>query len=266
MPTQEPILRGDIMAKAEIPRDVMTFWVRGGVLRPIEAPKTGTGFKLRFEWYEANIAAIMNQLRILGVSIKGMLSVCKVYRDAIAFFDGRGATRDEVHAMWTLDMIERNVIARRVKRAGYRDIVEAPGFDPETNPRIAAEAADNISMEDELWAEIVPCTAEIHGAQKVTVRVMELWEGMPREEFRRHLHPYVHITEQPEASYTPDGVASPEELTFFWRVGETDDYRFLWGPDAGKLARTDGAKSMIAIDVTAVLRSTWRTPEGGASA
>ena len=35
MPNQEPILRGDIMAKAEIPRDVMTFWVRGGVLRPI---------------------------------------------------------------------------------------------------------------------------------------------------------------------------------------------------------------------------------------
>ena len=76
----------------------------------------------------------------------------------------------------------------------------------------------------------------------------------------------MNITEQPAASYTPDGVAPPEELTFFWRVGETEDYRFLWGPDAGKLARTDGAKSMIAIDVTAVLRSAWRTPEGRASA
>ncbi len=264
MPTQEPILRGDIMAKAEITRDVMTFWVRGGVLHPIEAP-TGVGFKLRFEWYEANIAAIMNQLRILGVSIKGMLSVCKVYRNAIAFFDGRGATRDEVHAIWTLDMIERNVIGRRVKRAGYRDIVEAPGFDPVKHPRIAEEAADDISMEDELWAEILPWTAEIHGAQKVTLRVMELWQGMPREEFRRHLDPYVTITEQPEASYTSEGVAPPEELTYFWRVGESDDYRFIWGADAGKLARADGAKSMIAIDVSAVLRSVWNSPEGGAS-
>lgn len=265
MPTQQPLLRGDIMAKAEITRDVMTFWVRGGVLRPIEAP-TGVGFKLRFEWYEANIAAIMNQLRILGVSIKGMLSIGAVYRDAISFFDGVGAARDEVHAMWALDMIERKVIARRVKRAGYRDIVEAPGFDPEKRPGVAEEAVNSISIEDELWAEIVPWTTEIHGKQRVTVRVMELWQGMPREEFRRHLDPYVTITEQPKASYTSEGVASPEELTYFWRVGESDDYRFVWGADAGKLARADGAKSMIAIDVTAVLRSVWNSQEGGTSA
>lgn len=51
MSTEEPMLRADIMAKADITRDVMTFLVRGGALRPIEAP-TGTGFKLRFPWYE----------------------------------------------------------------------------------------------------------------------------------------------------------------------------------------------------------------------
>ncbi|MEG3163135.1 hypothetical protein U1701_00855 [Sphingomonas sp. PB2P19] len=89
----------------------MTVWVRGGVLRPIEAP-TRTGFKLRFPWYEANIAAIMNQLRIFGVKIEGMLSIGCVYREAIAYFDGFGLNRDQVYGLWSLFISEGNFVAR----------------------------------------------------------------------------------------------------------------------------------------------------------
>jgi len=267
MPNQEPILRGDIMAKAEIPRDVMTFWVRGGVLRPIEAP-TGTGFKLRFPWYEANIAAIMNQLRILGVKIEGMLSIGRVYREAIAYFDGFGLDRDQVYGLWSLFIIEGNFVANDLKRAELRDLVNSPGFDRDKHPHIveASIALSEAEQEEKLKAAMLASAGEIHGARRLTLELIEIRERMNRDDFYRHLDPYLTVTEQPEADDLDEYTANLEEMTYFWRTGEGEEYCFAWGPQASDEATEDGAKSMIAVDVTAVLYEVWNRSEDGTSA
>ncbi len=78
------------------------------MLRPAAAA-TGIGFKLRFRWYEANIAAIMKQLRILGVKIDGMLSIGCVYREVIAYFDGFGLDHDLVYGLCSLLITEKKL-------------------------------------------------------------------------------------------------------------------------------------------------------------
>lgn len=267
MATQEPILRGDIMSKADIPRDVMTFWVRGGVLRPIEAP-TGTGFKLRFPWYEANIAAIMNQLRILGVKIEGMLSIGRVYREAIAYFDGFGLDRDQVYGLWSLFIVESNFVARQSKRAELRDLINSPGFDRDNHPNIV-EATVELSedeLEEELKEAMLAAAGEVHGARRLTREIAEIREKMEREDFYRHLDAYLTVTEQPDADDPAGYGANLEEMTYFWRTGEGEEYRFAWGAEASDEATGDGAKSMIAIDVTAVLYEVWNRSEDGTSA
>ena len=267
MPNHEPILRGDIMAKAEIPRDVMTFWVRGGVLRPIAAP-TGTGFKLRFPWYEANVAAIMNQLRILGVNIEGMLSIGRVYRQAIAYFDGFGLNRDQVYGLWSLFIIEDNFVASEMKRAELRDLVNSPGFDRDQHPRIveASVALSESEQQEEFKAAMLASAGEIHGARRLTYEIIEIRERMEREDFFRHLDAYLTVTEQPEADDPAGYGANLEEMTYFWRTGEGEEYRFAWGAEASDEATGDGAKSMIAVDVTAVLYEVWNRSKDGTSA
>lgn len=267
MRTQEPILRGDIMAKAKIPRDVMTFWVRGGVLRPIEAP-TGTGFKLRFPWYEANIAAIMNQLRILGVKIEGMLSIGRVYREAIAYFDGFGLNRDQAYGLWSLFIAEGNFVARYSKRAELRDRINSPGFDHDKQSHIV-EAAVELSeerLEEEFKEAMLAAAEEVHGARRLTREIADIRESMKREDFYRHLDAYLTVTEQPKADDPAGYNANLEEMTYFWRTGEGDEYRFAWGAEASGEAIGDGAKSMIAVDVTAVLYEVWNRSEDGTSA
>jgi len=267
MPNQEPILRGDIMAKARIPRDVMTFWVRGGVLRPIEAP-TGTGFKLRFPWYEANIAAIMNQLRILGVNIEGMLSIGRVYREAIAYFDQFGLNRNQIHGLSSLFIIESNFIANQLKRLELRDLVNTPGFDRDKHPG-TVEAAATLSEaehEKEFKEALLPFTKDVHGEQRITREILEIRETIKREDFYRHLDAYLTVTEQPKGDDSAGYSANLEEMTYFWRTGEGEKYRFAWGTQASDEATGDGAKSMIAVDVTAVLYEVWNHSEDGTSA
>ena len=264
MPTQKPILRGDIMVKAAIPRDVMTFWVRGGVLRPMEAP-TGTGFKLRFSWYEANIAAIMNQLRILGVKIEGMLSIGHVYREAIAYFDGLGLNRNQVYGLWSLFIVEDSFVARMLRQAELRNLVNSPGFDRDKNPSIVEASVDlsEDEQEEELKEAMLAAAGEAHGEKRLTREIAEIRENVEREDFYRHLHAYLTVTEQPKADDPAGHSANLEEMTYFWRTGEGDEYRFAWGPKASGEATKDGAKAMIAVDVTAVLYEVWNRPEDG---
>ncbi|WP_380785424.1 hypothetical protein [Sphingomonas sp. R86521] len=50
-------------------------------------------------------------------------------------------------------------------------------------------------------------------------------------------------------------------MTYLWRSDEGDDYRFAWGAEAGGEAIKDGAKAIIAADVTAVLYEVWNRSE-----
>lgn len=257
MANHEPLSSTDIMSRVGIERNVMTFWTRGGVLQPIEAQERN----FRFPWYEANIAAIMNQLRVLGVRIDGMLSICRIYREAIAFFDELGLSRDEVYGLWSLFIITGNHVHRIMKIAEYQAMVDTPGFDAERFPTIvaAAQRPTEEEEEEELKAAMLEAGNEKHGAKRLTARIVDLYETITKEDFYKHLDAYLTVTEQP----TRDDVnydGHLEELTYYWRVGQGDEYRFAWGAGAGGKASKDGARAMIAVDVTAVLSEVWNRP------
>ena len=238
MSSQEPMSRSGMIARADIPNDVLTVWVRRGLVRPIYAP-AGTGRHLRFEWYEANIAAVMSQLRQFGMSVDGMLSVAATFREAITWAASYDLDRDAVFALWSVFNIY----------ADYR--------------------RDQDDEELERSLQSMSCKS-VHGAQGVTDQIRTIHAAMPEEEFRRHLDPFLSITQQPTAddldrSGDPDTDWGDEgELTYIWKSAEADAYRFAWGRQAPQMARKSGALAMIAIDISAVLYGVWNRPENEA--
>lgn len=225
MPSQL-ISRGDIMSHAEIPRDVMTFWIRGGLLRPVEMPK-GPGKHLRFEWYELSIAAVMDQLRLLGVSLKGMLSVAEAYREAIAWGERYGIVREDIFAIGTLDNAYSKHAEGRFTDAELAEWIEQLGH-------------------------------EKHGGWRVTDRIKALHASMSMAEFKQYSKTFLTIMDVP----TRDGV--DDELTYFWRAGGDESYRSEWGAGALKTAADDGAVALFALAVSRILLKVWQRMEEGA--
>lgn len=228
MASQEPLSRSGLISRAGIPNDVMTFWVRRGLVRPIYAP-SGTGRHLRFEWYEANIAAIMSQLRQFGLPIEGLLAIANTFRESIAWASSYELTRDDVNALQTV-------------------------FN-------AYSSHDRHGDDEQLQETLATFSLERHGASRITDRIQAIHATMPKEEFYRHLDPFMSITEQPKVGDPGLDNAHLDEMTYFWRFGEGENYRFAWGTAAGDLARQDGALSMVAVDITAALYAVWNQPE-----
>lgn len=220
VPSQQPLSRSGITYRADIPNDVMTFWVRRGLVRPIDAP-SGMGRHLRFHWYEANIAAVMNQLRMVGVSIDALLSIASKFREAIAWASELGVSQDDVYAMMT-----------------YRNL------------RYGLEKRD-YSLE-EFNSELKSWSDERHGSQRVTDRIIAIADQVDDADFRKHQSAYTAITDQPDQLYHPDA-------TYFWRVG--DDWRFDFNEDGLFQAREDGALASIAVDISSTLFHVWNRPE-----
>lgn len=219
VPSQEPLSRSGITTRANIPNDVMTFWVRRGLVRPIEAP-SGMGRHLRFEWYEANIAAIMNQLRMVGVSIDAMLSITTKFRQGIAWATELGVTRDDVFAMIT-----------------YRNL--RTGLDERDY------SVEYFNQELESWSNAR------HGNQRLTDRIIAIADRADKSDFRKYEYAYTAITDQPDRLYQPDA-------TYFWRVG--DDWRFDFNETGLAAAREDGALASIAVDIPSTLFHVWNRP------
>ncbi len=219
MASQEALSRSGITVRVGIPNDVMTFWVRRGLVRPIYAP-AGVGRHLKFEWYEANIAAVMSQLRQFGVPIDGLLSIAASYRDAIAWASSYELSREDVG-----ELHELYILYCHHRHGSYDD----------------AELAVRL--------------------QKHSDRIKGIHAAMPEAEFRRHLDSFLTITEQPGSDEEDSREPNTEELTYLWRTGDRDEYRFAWGQEGPELARRDGALALIAVDVSAVLHSVWNPSE-----
>lgn len=229
MPSHEPLSRSGITSRTGIPNDVMTFWVRRGLVRPIEAPN-GVGRHLRFEWYEANIAGIMAQVRKFGVSIDGMLSIAATFREAIDWMAAQGLSYDDAMALW-------NYFNIRASAAG------------------SAEAAEYAEQTLALFRH------ERHGpSSRVTERIEALALQVDEAGFRQHLDAYLTIAEQPE----PNAIraAAMPDVTYFWLAG--DVWRFGRGEGAPEVARADGALATIAVDVSTVIYDVWTRVEAGA--
>jgi hypothetical protein len=227
MPNREPLSRGGITSRTGVPNDVLTYWLRYNLVRPIAAPD-GPGRHLRFHWYEANIAAVMNELRQLGVNIDGLLSIGEIYREAIEWAEGYGLDHDDMGALHTVFIIHSHY-------AHHQD-------------------ADELAHDLESWSQ------ERHGKSRVTERIKAIHAKMTKDEFYRHLDPFQTITAQPKPTDPGVNNANAEEMTFFWRINRGEQYRLAWGPSAGEQAREDGALAMIAVDVSAVLVPVWNRP------
>lgn len=112
---------------------------------------------------------------------------------------------------------------------------------------------------------MLAAAAEIRSARRLTREIAEILENLEREDFYRHLYAYLTVTEQPKADNLGGYSASPQEMTYFWRTGEGNEYRFAWGAEESGGATKDGAKAMIAVDVTAVLYEVWNRSADGTS-
>lgn len=234
MSPQPPVSSTEIMQRTGIPRDVLTFWLRNGLLRPIEAAG-GKGKHLRFEWYETNIAAIMNHLRILGMKIEGMLSIVATFRAAISWAESYGLNHGDVWAIKALSMIH-----------GYRNIG---------------------SYSDADFAEMMEqYSAEEQGPLRITDRIKALRDQISDDEYKQYVNAYLTITEQPHASDVREAVFNPEFLTYFWRSGEGEKYLFAFGKNAVYASMMEGSVSSIALNIPVILWGVWNNPEDGISA
>lgn len=221
MPSQEPITRKGITSLADIPNDVVTFWIRRGVVKPIEGP-AGTGRHLRFAWHEVNIAAVMGQLRLLGAPIDSLVSLAATYRAAIEWGLGYGLSRGEVLALRTVfhaqDMYERGALDAD-KLASY----------------LAVDAKETVRPD------------------RITERVLDLSGQVNRTDFEQHWETFASIYEQP----TPGRYyASPHESgTFFWP--SKDGWKVSHDRLAESAAAHDGALALIKMNVPSVLFLVW---------
>ncbi len=176
MPTQEPLSRSGITSLTGVPRDVLTFWVRQGVVRPIDAP-AGTGRHLRFQWYEANIAAVMLQFRRLGFNVESLHSIGQLYRDAIAWADELEVSRDDVRAI--------------NEYMFYKEMPDDPGGEP-----YDVEAAIQRLRE--------------HPRLPITDRLIAIADNMDVDRFVEYRWLFLSITDQ------PDRLFDPGDTTLFW--------------------------------------------------
>ena len=231
MPNRELLSRGGITSRTNVPNDVLTYWLRSGLVRPIDAPD-GSRKHLRFHWYEANIAAVANQLRLLGVNIDGLLSVVAIYREAIEWAARYDLDHDDMGALHTVFICH----------AHYERHQDA----------------------DELARSLEAFRHEKHGKSRVTDRIEAIHAAMPKDEFYRFLDPYQTITAQPQPGEPGVDNGAIDEMTFFWRVGSTDRYDLAWGTTAGDKAQADGARAVLGVDVSGVLLSVWNSPEAAA--
>ncbi|WP_207105852.1 hypothetical protein [Sphingomonas sp. CFBP 8760] len=221
----------EIMKRAGIARDVLTFWLRNGLLQPMEAA-AGRGKHLRFEWYEANIAAVMNQLRILGMKIESMLSIVGTFREAISWAESYGIQPSDLPALDTIFTLHKKRINRLYDDAGLVKMIE--------------------QFSDEKYAEA-----------RITDRIKKIYYKMPKDEFYQHRDPFMIITEQPEASDVRQAVYQYGKLTYFWRSGEGEKYIFAWGEAAEFRSMCEGSVSSIALDIPTILWRVWNNPEDG---
>ena len=220
-----PVATGDLLARTGMPVDVMTFWLRKGLLRAIDATRVA-GQHRRFMFYEVNLAAVLLQVREFRTNIDGLFSVAAIYHEAIDWGAELGVSRDDVFAMWT-------VFTQRA----FRD---------------RGDYAD----EAEYQASLDPFRHERHGAKRVTPRIEALATQTGKLTFRQHLNAFLSIMDQPP----PRNGENPlhPDVSYFWRAG--DRWRLEVGENGPLTARRDGAMATIAIDVPEVIYRVWNRP------
>ncbi len=234
MTDTSPLLSsGELLALTGVSQDVLTFWLRHKLIQA--APKrVGRGAGMRFAFYEANIAAIMLQLRNLGSNIDAMKGIAGIYREAIQWGEEARLSVDEAMALIRLISGPATNQAENFQRFGNVDW-------------------DRFNSEVEVLRE------GVQGHFKLTDRVIEYFKSdMDYEQYRRHAIGYAQIMSRPA------GYAKPTP-TYFWRHND------VWRRGDGEVGQLrasllDEAFATIALDVVGILSRVWAPPEEAASA
>jgi DNA-binding transcriptional MerR regulator len=230
MPGDEPLTRAELLSRAGVENDVLSFWLKRDVIRAL--PRVGEGKHRRFAYVEVNIAAVLNQLRDFGVNIDGLRSVSLAFREALSWAERWNIKNtDEVCAIGAAKTLRANLES---KKKGLEAYIE--------------------SFEEALAYELEHARHDKHEGQRLTPEIEAIADKMSSAEFYHFRDLYITIRERPTGKGEPP--SWPGYVTVFWRAG--DRWQVGYGPDAFHFARSDGALTTLAIDVSILLHRVWK--------
>ncbi|MEH3045530.1 hypothetical protein [Sphingomonas adhaesiva] len=96
--TKLVLSRGDLVQLSGAPNDALTFWLRQGLIVPIEAAD-GAKRHLRFERHEAKIAAMLASGRRVGLNVDALRVLSSALRTAFEWIEAHAVERSEWEAM-----------------------------------------------------------------------------------------------------------------------------------------------------------------------
>lgn len=106
------LTRRDIVRSASVPNDVVTFWLRAGLIIPIQAG-SGKGSHLRFTKAQAKVAAFLAQGRNVGLNLDALRAMSAPLRLGFEWIEAQGVD----HADWfpLFDSIHDGSEERRIQ-------------------------------------------------------------------------------------------------------------------------------------------------------
>lgn len=102
--------RSDLGRITQIPDDVLNYWMRENVLRPVEGG-SGRGQHRRFDYPEVMLAAIMDQLRGFGLNLPTLRRLAARFHDARDYMARLGITQEIYDPISNLVNLKRRVDA-----------------------------------------------------------------------------------------------------------------------------------------------------------
>ncbi|WP_394648906.1 hypothetical protein [uncultured Sphingomonas sp.] len=205
--------------------DVMTFWFRHGLVQPI-GERTGRGKHLQFAYTEANIAAIMLQLRDFGANIDAMKSIAAIYRSAIRWAEENNLSWMQAAALSTyVNMLVAHggVTLPSASISDFRDLRRAiEDFESSDLGKLLTDDLKEIAQREKFSGIWGNCETFV----EIAIQPLRL-EETPTTHFYR----------------TPNG----------WKRHLAKAGQFY--------ARKDGVYASIALDVLAILHRVWAEPK-----
>lgn len=218
--------RSDLIALTGMTEDIMTFWLRKDLVEPIGG-KTGIkGKKLLFPYYEANLIAVLLQLRLFGANIDALKGVASIYRAAISWGAAHNLTNRE--GLCVAQTIEK--VAGLGK--DHVDTVDA----------ILDRLQDK---HPEFIAELNEASIDFAG------KILPIISTMSHSQYVNECIAFNEITAQPMNDQAP-------HATFFWPT--PSGWKRGFGDQGLLRAKIEGSFATLAIDIFGILYSVWNKP------
>lgn len=96
--TEDHIGRGDMVRLSGVGHDVLTFWLRAGLIRPVIEP-SGDKKRLKFDPLQVNVAGVLAAARLAGVNVDGLKAIAATLQRALADFRAAGVEPNRVSAL-----------------------------------------------------------------------------------------------------------------------------------------------------------------------